>query len=311
MSSKSIKVVVPATVSNVGPGFDIMGFAIDVPVEEMIVRLTDKPGIRILKITGDKNRIPFDIKKNTATVALTNMLSSLKKNIGVEIEIRKKIISGSGLGSSAASAVAAVFALNELLEKPFSKNELMDFALLGEMVAAGSIHADNVAPCLFGGFILIRGYNPTDIIKLSSPKKLFCTILHPQFEIKTSDARKLIKKSLPMKDVITQTGNAAGLVAGLMKSDYDLIKRSMNDLIAEPARAKLIPGFYDIKNAAINAGAIGCSISGSGPAIFAFSTSKETAEKIGKEMKKVSSKYVKKNNVYNSTINKVGPKVIG
>lgn len=311
MSSKSIKVVVPATVSNVGPGFDIMGFAINTPVEEMIVRLTDKPGIRILKITGDKSGIPFDIKKNTATVALTNMLSSLQINIGIELEIRKKIISGSGLGSSAASAVAAPFALNELLDRPFTKYELMEFALLGEKIAAGSIHADNVAPCLFGGFILIRGYNPTDIIKLSSPKKLFCTILHPQFEIKTSEARKLIMKRLPMKDVITQTGNAAGLVAGLLKSDYDLIKRSMNDLIAEPVRAKLIPGFYEIKKAALNAESIGCSISGSGPAMFAFSTSKENAEKIGKEMKKVSSKYVKKNIVYNSAIDKVGPHVIG
>ncbi len=311
MSSKSIKVVVPATVSNVGPGFDIMGFAINTPVEEMIVRLTDKPGIRILKITGDKSGIPFDIKKNTATVALTNMLSSLQINIGIELEIRKKIISGSGLGSSAASAVAAPFALNELLDRPFTKYELMEFALLGEKIAAGSIHADNVAPCLFGGFILIRGYNPTDIIKLSSPKKLFCTILHPQFEIKTSEARKLIMKRLPMKDVITQTGNAAGLVAGLLKSDYDLIKRSMNDLIAEPVRAKLIPGFYEIKKAALNAESIGCSISGSGPAMFAFSTSKENAEKIGKEMKKVSSKYVKKNIVYNSAIDKVGPQVIG
>lgn len=311
MSSKSIKVIVPATVSNVGPGFDIMGFAINTPVEEMIVRLTDKPGIRILKITGDKSGIPFDIKKNTATVALTNMLSSLQINIGVELEIRKKIISGSGLGSSAASAVAAPFALNELLEKPFNKHELMEFALLGEKAASGCIHADNVAPCLFGGFILIRGYNPTDIIELSFPKKLFCAILHPQFEIKTSEARKLIKKKFPMKDVTTQTGNAAGLIAGLLKSDYDLIKRSMNDLIAEPARAKLIPGFYEIKKAALNAGSIGCSISGSGPAMFAFSTSKENAEKIGKEMKKVSSKYVKKNVVYVSPINTVGPQVVG
>ena len=311
MSSKSIKVVVPATVSNVGPGFDIMGFAINTPVEEMIVRLTDKPGIKILKITGDKSGIPFDVKKNTATVALTNMISSLRINIGIEIEIRKKIISGSGLGSSAASAVAAPFALNELLDRPFTKYELMEFALLGEKVAAGSIHADNVAPCLFGGFILIRGYNPADIIELPSPKKLFCTILHPQFEVKTSEARKLIKKIMPMKDVIAQTGNAAGLIAGLMKSDYDLIKRSMIDLIAEPARAKLIPGFYEIKEAALNSGSIGCSISGSGPAMFAFSTSKENAEKIGNAMKRVSSKYVKKNIVYNSAINKVGPKVIG
>ncbi len=311
MKSKSIKVIAPATVSNVGPGFDIMGFAINIPIEEMILRLTGKPGIKISKITGDKNRLPLDIKKNTATVALKHMISKLNTKLGIELEIRKKMISGSGLGSSAASAVAAPFALNELLGKPFTKNELLEFALLGEEIASGSIHADNVAPCLFGGFILIRGYNPTDIVQLSSPKKLFCTILHPQFEIKTSEARKLIKKKFPLKDVITQTGNAAGLVAGLLKSDYGLIKRSMYDLIAEPARATLIPGFYEIKESAMNAGSIGCSISGSGPAVFAFSTSEKDGIKIGKEMKKISSKYVKKNNVYVSSINTVGPKVIG
>ena len=311
MKSKSIKVIVPATISNVGPGFDIMGFAINTPIEEMVLRLTDKPGIKISSITGDKNRLPLDIKKNTATVALRHMISKLDINLGIELEIRKKIISGSGLGSSAASAVAAPFALNELLGKPFSKHELMEFALLGEKIASGSIHADNVAPCLFGGFILIRGYNPTDIVQLSSPKKLFCTILHPQFEIKTCEARKLIRKNYSLKDVITQTGNAAGLVTGLLKSDYNLIKRSLNDLIAEPVHAKLIPGFYEIKNAAMENGSIGCSISGSGPAIFAFSTSEKEGKKIGKAMKQVSSKYVKKNNVYISSINSDGPKVIG
>jgi homoserine kinase len=311
MKLKSIKVVAPATVSNVGPGFDIMGFAINTPIEEMTLRLTNKSGIRITKIIGDKNGLPYEIKKNTASVALMHMISKLNDNFGVELEIRKKMISGSGLGSSAASAVAAPFALNELLGRPFTKNELLEFALLGEEIASGSIHADNVAPCLFGGFILIRGYNPTDIVQLSSPRKLFCTILHPQFEIKTSEARKLIKKKFPLKDVITQTGNAAGLVTGILKSDYDLIKRSLNDLIAEPARATLIPGFYEIKESAMNAGSIGCSISGSGPAIFAFSTSEEDANKIGRAMKKISSKYVKKNIVYVSPINRTGPQVIG
>jgi homoserine kinase len=311
MKSKSIIVSAPATVSNVGPGFDIMGFAINTAVEEMTLRITGEPGITIKKISGDKNKLPLDVKKNTATVALKHMIAKVDLQIGIELEIRKKMISGSGLGSSAASAVAAPFALNELLGRPFTKNELMEFALLGEEIASGCIHADNVAPCLFGGFILIRGYNPTDIIQLSSPKKLFCTILHPQFEIKTSEARKLIKKKLPLKDVITQTGNAAGLITGLLKSDYDLIRRSLNDKIAEPARATLIPGFYEIKDAAMNNGSIGCSISGSGPAIFAFSTSYKDGVKIGNAMKRVSSKYTKKNIVYVSSINITGPKVIG
>lgn len=310
MSSKSIKVSAPATVSNVGPGFDIMGFAINTSAEEMVVSLTNKRGIKIVKITGDKSKLPLDIKKNTATVALTHMLERLKTNIGIEIEIRKKMRSGSGLGSSAASAVAAPFALNELLGKPFTKEELLEFALLGEEVASGSIHADNVAPCLFGGFILIRGYHPLDIIQIAPPANLFCTVLHPQFEIKTSDARKLIKRNYPLEDVVTQSGNAAGLVAALLKSDYDLIKRSLNDLIAEPARAKLIPDFYEIKNAALNSGSIGCSISGSGPAIFAFSTSEETAVAIGKAMKKVAGRKIEKNIVHVSSINTDGPKVI-
>ena len=310
MKEKNIKVLAPATVSNVGPGFDIMGFALHLPVEEMILTIKAKPGIKIKKISGDNNALPLDINKNTATVALKNMLNQLHENFGIELTINKKIISGSGLGSSAASAVASVFALNELLDKPFTKNQLLDFALQGEAVASGSIHADNVAPCLFGGFILIRDYNPIDLIKIKSPKNLFCTILHPQFEIKTSEARKLIKKKYSLKELLTQSGNAAGLVTGLLKNDYQLIKRSLHDVVAEPARAKLIPGFYDIKNAALNNGSIGCSISGSGPAIFAFSKSMDEAIQIGKAMKNVSSKFVKKNNVYVSSINNDGPQVI-
>lgn len=310
MKEKNIKVLAPATVSNVGPGFDIMGFALHLPVEEMILTIKAKPGIKIKKISGDDNALPLDINKNTATVALKHMLNQLHENFGIELTINKKIISGSGLGSSAASAVASVFALNELLDKPFTKNQLLDFALQGEAVASGSIHADNVAPCLFGGFILIRDYNPIDLIKIKSPKNLFCTILHPQFEIKTSEARKLIKMKYSLKELLTQSGNAAGLVTGLLKNDYELIKRSLYDVVAEPARAKLIPGFYDIKNAALNNGSIGCSISGSGPAIFAFSKSMDEAIQIGKAMKNISSKFVKKNNVYVSSINNDGPQVI-
>lgn len=310
MKEKNIKVLAPATVSNVGPGFDIMGFALHLPVEEMILTIKTKPGIKIKKISGDNNALPLDINKNTATVAIKHMLNQLHESFGIELTINKKIISGSGLGSSAASAVASVFALNALLDKPFTKNQLLDFALQGEAIASGSIHADNVAPCLFGGFILIRDYNPIDLIKIKSPKNLFCTILHPQFEIKTSEARKLIKKKYSLKELLTQSGNAAGLVTGLLKNDYELIKRSLHDVVAEPARAKLIPGFYDIKNAALNNGSIGCSISGSGPAIFAFSKSMDEAIQIGKAMKNVSSKFVKKNNVYVSSINNDGPQVI-
>lgn len=308
--NKSIKVIVPATVSNVGPGFDIMGLALNFPVEETILTIKEKTGLKIKKITGDKNKLPYDINKNTATVALQKMINKLDIKIGVELTINKKIISGSGLGSSAASAVASVFALNELLNKPFTKKELLEFALQGEAIASGTIHADNVAPCLFGGFILIRDYNPIDIIQIKSPKNLFCTILHPQFEIKTSEARRLIKNNYTLKELLTQSSNAAGLVTALLKSNYELLKRSLNDVVAEPARAKLIPGFYEIKNTALINGALGCSISGSGPSIFAFSKSLDDAIKIGNEMEMVSKKFTKKNLVYVSSINNVGPQVL-
>ncbi len=311
MKSMSIKVSAFATVSNVGPGFDIMGFAVDVEAEEMIVNLKEKPGIKILKSLGNKNQYPLNLEKNTAAVAVKKMLSFLGLNIGVEVRIKKKIVPGSGLGSSAASAVAAPFALNELLGRPFTKKDLLLFALEGEAAASGSFHADNVAPCLFGGFVLIREYNPPDLINLPVPKNLYCTIIHPQFSIKTSEARKILRKEYSLKDVTVQSGNSSALIAGIMKRDFELVKRSMNDLISEPARSKLIPGFYEIKEAALNAGAYGCTISGSGPAIFALSDSERNARIIGHAMKKVSDAYKRKNIVYVSKINLSGPVVKG
>ncbi len=310
MISKTIKVFAPATVSNVGPGFDILGFALNKPGDEIILKLSNKKGIRITKITGDKGRIPYEIKQNTATVAILTMLKKLNFSIGLEIQIKKNMGLGSGLGSSAASAVGAVVALNELIGRPFKKEKLMEFALTGEKIASKSVHADNVAPCLLGGFVLIRSYNPIDVIKLKIPVQLFCTIIHPQFEINTSQARKLLKKNIPFKDAITQWGNVAGLVTGLLANDLELVSRSLNDVIVEPIRAKLIPGFYEIKESAMNAGSIGCSISGSGPSIFAFSKSHEEASRIGSAMKKSASKQISKTRMYISEINKTGASII-
>lgn len=312
MSSKTIKVFAPATVSNVGPGFDIMGFALGYPGEEMILRLSDRKRISIKKIKGFNNGLPTDPEKNTAAVALAAMMKALDYSGGVEIEIKKLMNSGSGLGSSAASAVAAPFALNEILGKPFSKDELLDFALKGEQIASGgSIHADNVAPCLYGGFVLIRSYNPIDLIKIEAPKKLFCTVLHPQFEIKTSEARKMLKKNVPLKSTVTQCGNTAGLIAGLLRSDFDLIGRSLVDVIVEPVRAALIPGYNEIREAAFDTGAMNCNISGSGPAMFSFSRSQSDAEAIGRAMKKASANFTKENKVHVSLVNRKGPVVIG
>lgn len=309
--SSSIKVSTPATVSNVGCGFDVMGFATDITSDEVIVKLTNKKEISISKISGDGCKLPIDIQLNTCTKSMMAILKSLKLNIGVDVQISKKIGFGSGLGSSAASAVAGAFALNELLDKPFTKYELLNFAMEGEKIASQATHADNVAPCLFGGFVLIRAYNPIDLVPLEPAENLFCTIIHPQLEIKTSEARKILGKTIPLKTGITQWGNVGALVAGLLKQDIDLIGRAVEDKVAEPKRAALIPGYYDLKNAALQAGAKGCNISGSGPAIFAFSDNETDAWKIGKAMKKTADNLKIKNRIYVSKINKNGPKIIG
>lgn len=309
--SNSIKVTAPATVSNVGCGFDIMGFATNIVSDEVLLRLSKKKGICISQISGDEGKLPVNIKTNTCTKAMLAMLSYLKLDIGLEVEIKKNIGYGSGLGSSAASAVAGAFALNELLGKPFTKFELLNFALEGEKIASRAIHADNVAPCLLGGFILIRAYNPIDIISIKTPHNLFCTIIHPQIEIKTSEARKILGKRIQLKTAVSQWGNVGGLVAGILNKDFDLISRSVHDEVAEPKRSALIPGYTEIKLAALDAGAKGCNISGSGPAIFAFSENEQLAHKIGRAMKKAANKKNIINSIYISTINADGPRIIG
>lgn len=308
---KTIKVTAPASVSNVGPGFDIMGFAIDQPSDEIILKNSSSKGITIKKISGDNGQIPLEAKNNTAGYAIQKLMEKTGDDNGYEIEIKKITGLGGGLGSSAASAVAAVFAYNEFIGKPFSKDELLEYALLGESIASGAIHADNVAPSLYGGFILIRSYDPIDIIHLSAPKNLFCTVVYPQIVIKTSEARKILKKTISLKDGIAQCGNVAGLIAGLFKKDYQLLGRSLQDRFAEPYRAKLIPGYAEIKQSAVDAGAIGCSISGSGPSIFALSDNLDDAKRIGNALKKTVSKNGMKSKLYISGINHHGPEVIG
>ena len=308
---KSIKVFAPATVSNVGCGFDTIGFAIDEPGDIVKLTLRTNGKIRIKNITGDNGVLPYEIKKNTATVAILEMLKSYNdKSIGVDVEIRKKMPIGSGLGSSAASSVAAVYGMNILLDNYFSEKELLDFAIKGESIASGAIHADNVAPSLLGGFILIRDYNPLEIIKLPVPKNLYCTVVYSKINIETKKARKLIKKEIPLSSARKHFGNIGSLVSALYENNIELLSRTIEDEISEPARAKLIPNFYEIKKAAIESGAYGCSISGSGPSIFAFSKSLKAAVDIGKSMQRVIHKNEIKSNLYISKINKVGPRVI-
>ncbi len=306
----SVKVFAPASISNIGPGFDIMGFAINEPGDEIILKRNDSNEIRITAITGDEGKLPLDPVKNTATVAMQALLDKLGLKVGVDVQINKKMGLGSGLGSSAASAVAGVYALNLLLETNLSKDELLAPALAGEAVASKAIHADNVAPCLYGGFILIRGYDPIDIIEITTPKNLFCSVIYPDIEIKTCEARAILPKDVSLKDTITQCGNASGLIAGLMSNDLDLIGRSLNDVIVEPVRANLIKGYSEIKESALSAGAIGCSISGSGPSIFALSDSIEKGMQINEAMKKAAEKNGLTSQIYLSPINSVGPREI-
>lgn len=309
--NKSIKVFAPATVSNVGCGFDTMGFALDEPGDIITLKLRNDGKVRITKITGDRGILPKDINKNTATVAILALLIKYKdKNIGVDVELRKKMPIGSGLGSSAASSVAGVYALNKLLGDPFTEMEVLDFALVGESIASGAIHADNVAPSLMGGFVLIRDYNPVEIIKLPVPKNLWCTVVYPHISIETKVARKLIKKNISISSARKHFGNIGSLVSALYENDIELLSRTIHDEISEPARSTLIPGYFEIKNAALNSGAYGCSLSGSGPSIFAFSKSKQSAEKIGKAMKKAVLNNGMKGTTYVSKINSIGPKII-
>lgn len=308
---ESIKVFAPATVANVACGFDILGFAVESPGDEVVLKLKDKSGVTIADITGDDGRLSRDAEKNTVGVSINRYLEHIQSGQGIEISLNKKMPLGSGLGSSAASAVAGVFAVNELLGMPMKQQELLPFAMEGERLACGSAHADNVAPSLLGGFVLIRSYDPLDVIKIPTPANLYCTIIHPHIEVQTKDARDILRKNIPMKDAITQWGNVAGLIAGLMQSDYGLIGRSMQDVIVEPIRAILIPGFNEVKNNALEAGAIGCGISGSGPSIFALSTDYETAIRVGKNMEKAFNAINIGNEVYVSKINNSGPVVLG
>ena len=307
----SIKVFAPATVANVACGFDVMGFALNNIGDELIITKTDRKDLKIKAIHGSDS-LTKDPDKNVATVAAQALLDELSTppDFGFEFELTKKVKPGSGLGSSASSSAAAVFGVNKLLGEPLSRKELVQFAMQGEKVASGIPHADNVAPSLLGGFILIRSYDPLDVIELDYPDDLFATVIHPQIEIKTADAKKMLRKQIELKDAITQWGNIGGLVSGLAKSDYDLIGRSLQDVVAEPIRGMLIPSFSEAKKVAKEAGALGCSISGSGPSIFSLSRGKETAQQIADRFEELYKSIGVDSHVHVSKINAKGAEVI-
>lgn len=303
-----IKLFCPATIANLNCGFDVMGLCLETIGDEMIIRKSAQKGIRITKISGAD--LPLETEKNVAGVAALAIIQNLDLDFGFEIEIHKKIKAGSGIGSSSASAAGAVFGINELLGNPFTPNQLVDFAMKGEAIASGCEHADNVAPCLLGGFTLVRGYNPLDVIRIDSPSELFAVVLHPHIEVKTSDSRAVLQPMIPMKDAITQWGNLGGLIAGLYTNDYALIGRSLNDVIVEPARKHLIPNFEAVKNSALQNGALGAGISGAGPSIFALCKGKETAEKVAVAMSERYQNTGIEFDMHVSTINPNGVSVI-
>jgi homoserine kinase len=306
----SVRVYAPATVANVAAGFDILGFAVNEPGDEVVARLGGPPGARITRITGGDGSIPLDPSKNTAGVSVQCLLDGTGSQAGIELELHKRMPLGSGLGSSAASAVAAVVAANELLGGRLQREDLLPFAMEAERVACGSAHADNVAPALLGGFLLIRSYQPLDIVRIAAPDELVCALVHPQVEIRTEDARRILRNKITMRDAVVQWGNTAGLIAGLLKNDYALIGRSLTDVIIEPARAILIPCFHRAKEAALEAGALGCSISGSGPAIFVLTRGRQTAGQAGAAMAAVYRSSGIGCDVYVSEINRRGAVVL-
>lgn len=307
---ESIRAFAPATVANVSCGFDILGFAIDEMGDQVEVSFSKTPGLKVVKIEGDGGRLPYEADKNTCTVAIQSMLNQLGYKKGMEVSLFKGLPLGSGMGSSAASAAAALVAANALLGFPFDKKDLVKFAVEAERIACGAAHADNVAPSLLGGFVLIRDYEPLDVIKLPVPKGLYCTLLHPHLELNTSDSRSVLKKQISLKDSTIQSGNIAGLIAGLFQEDFDLISRSLKDVIAEPTRALLIPGFYELRDAIQSIGALGSGISGSGPTIFVLSPSKDIANQVGAKGCEVFNKIGLDLDIYISEVNDKGAYVI-
>ncbi len=305
---KEIKIFAPATVANVSCGFDILGLCLDAVGDEMVIRKVPEKGIKITKIVGQE--LPLETEKNVAGVAGLSLLENVEVDFGFEIEIYKNIKPGSGIGSSAASSAGAVFGINELLGKPFTTKELVPFAMAGEELASGSAHADNVAPALLGGFTLVRSYDPFEVVSIHSPSELYVAVIHPQIEVKTAYSRSVLKQQIPLKTVVKQTGNLAGLICGLYTEDYQLIRNSLHDEIAEPHRSILIPEFDKVKAKSIAAGALGSGISGSGPSIFALCQGEASAQKVAEVMSSVYKNVGIEYDVHVSKINQEGVKIL-
>ncbi len=307
---RSLTVFAPATVANVASGFDVLGFALERPGDAVTLTRTEAKTVTVTAITGDEGRLPRDPEKNTAAVAAGAFLRERGMPFGLEIRLDKQMPLASGLGSSAASAVAAVVGANLLAGSPLRVEELLPFTMAAEKAACGSAHADNVAPSLLGGFVLVRSYQPLDVVKLPVPAGLACAVVHPHTEVRTEDARRILKKEVRLADAIRQWGNLAALVAALYRGDLPLLGRSLQDVVAEPVRSVLIPGFPAVKAAALAAGALGCSISGSGPSVFALCDSPVAAAAVAEAMRDAFTAAGLQSDVFVSPVNTKGPVVL-
>lgn len=310
---QEVRVFAPATVANVAVGFDILGFAINRPGDEIVARINnERKGLKIITITGTGNkRLPYKVEENTAGVAAQRLLEHLgETELGIDLEIHKKMPFGSGLGSSAASAAGAVVAVNELLGAPLSRESLLYFSVLGEQVADGSFHADNVAPSLVGGITLIRSNESLDIHHLPVPENLQVAVVHPDIEILTRDARAVLSKTIDLSTAILQMGSLASFITALYTNDLPLLGRSLHDYVIEPQRKQLIKGFDDVKAAAMDRGALGCSISGAGPSVFAMCDSGYLAQAAGQAMQEAFAAHGVTSQLYVSPINQTGVTIL-
>jgi len=307
--SDSVKAFAPATVANAVSGFDVLGFALREPGDTVICKLMSEPGIRIAPLTGAYSSLPVDPKLNTAGVAVQSLLDAHHLETGIDMEIIKGVPMVGGMGSSASSGVAAVVAVNALLGLDQALIDLLPHVLESERSATGVPHADNAAPSLLGGFTLVRSVDPIDIVPLATPDNLICVLVHPHMHIKTKDAREILPKNVPLTKATEQMGHIAGFVSGLYSSDLNLISRAMVDVLAEPHRGALIPGYDAVRDAARAGGALGCGISGSGPSMFALCSSEEVAKGVGEKMQKAFSSANLSSDLFVSEISQQGAHV--
>jgi len=311
-SMTAVTAFAPASISNVCCGFDVLGAALTEPGDRVTVRRTEKPGVHLVSVTGDDGRLPREPEANTATVAAKALLQAVRyAGPGIEVELDKNMPLASGLGSSAASAVAAVVAVDALLGFEASRERLLAAALEGERVACGAIHADNAAPSLYGGFVLVRSTDPLDVVTLEAPEELWLAMLHPELEIATREARNMLPRALPLSTAATQWGNLGALVAALHQEDWDLLGRALVDVVAEPVRAKLVPGFDAMVAAAREAGAVGAGLSGSGPSLFALCRGETVAHTVADALLEACRAAGSEGRAWTSPVNREGARVVG